>query len=69
MSVWMDQRVEAKIRKILHDVNSKRPKHHFGPTWVTPYQLAIELEKIHPVVRRALGPHYAIGGRGAGREV
>jgi hypothetical protein len=66
MSVWESEQVEERIIAILNDVPGAHGTHHFGPPYVSAYQLAIEMERRHPEVRTALG--YPLGGAGVGER-
>ena len=66
-SKWQQYNLEALLTAILASVESRPTAgHHFGPSYLTAYQLAIELKKRHPDVARALD--YPLGGEGIGQH-
>lgn len=66
-SKWYEYNLKALLIAILTSVESRPTAgHHFGPPYLTAYQLAIELEKHHPAVAHSLG--YPLGGEGVGQR-
>lgn len=64
-SKWDQYQIESLLVAILAAVDSRPAGHHLGPPYLTAYQLAIELQRCHPDVARALG--YPLGGEGIGQ--
>jgi hypothetical protein len=64
VSVWADENVEERIIEILRGIPEGVVGHHFGPPFVTAYQLAIALDRECPQIRRALG--LELGGEHTG---
>lgn len=66
-SQWQRYQLEDLLVAILASVES-RPEagHHWGPPYLTAYQLAIELAERHPEIVSALG--YPFGGIGIGQH-
>lgn len=50
------------MRDVLATVGEGVPGHHFGPPFVTAYQLAIALDREYPQIREALA--HEVGGEG-----
>lgn len=66
-SKWREYDLEHLLLTILADVQSRPVAgHHFGPPYLTAYQLAFELDLRYPQVVQALG--YPIGGTGIGQR-
>ena len=66
-SKWQQYNLEALLITILASVHSRPAAgHHLGPPYLTAYQLAIELQRCHPEVAKALG--YPLGGEGVGQQ-
>lgn len=63
MSIWEDFSIEARVREIL-DVPPREPGHHFGPPFLTAYQIAISFAERFPSDYGLIGKQ--IGGKGAG---
>ena len=63
MSIWQRYSIEARIREILASV--PLDSHHFGRAFLTPYQIAIAFERLHP--RDASLIAKPVGGRNTGR--
>lgn len=66
VTVWTTERVEERIVDVLGEVAEGVDGHHFGPPFVTAYQLAIALDRRYPQIRRALGVE--LGGEGIGER-
>jgi hypothetical protein len=66
MSIWEAQQVEEHVLEILSGLPGTHGQHHFGPPFISAYQLAIEMERRFPEVRAALG--YPLGGSGTGER-
>ncbi len=67
MSIWQKENLEDKIIRILKDVKFRsNPQHHFGQPFVTPYQLAMELNKREGTIVKKLKSCKEIGGEGSG---
>jgi hypothetical protein len=64
MTVWTTHNVEEHVREVLAAVAEGVPGHHFGPPFVTAYQLAIALDREYPAIREALV--HELGGEGTG---
>jgi hypothetical protein len=64
MSVWETFEVERKITDILRETPYQEA-HHFGPPYLSAYQLAIAMDRRWPDVRNALD-NPPVGGRGIG---
>ena len=69
MSHWNDFGMEEKIRKILVGESTPHRKdkadHHFGPSFLTIYQIAILFKEKYPEEFKAIGK--PVGGKGKGR--
>lgn len=63
---WADERVEDRILEVLGEVREGVQGYHFGPPFVTAYQLAIALDRRYPQIREALGMD--LGGEGIGER-
>ncbi len=67
ISIWQEENLEDKIIRILKDVKFRsNPQHHFGQPFVTPYQLAMELNKREGTTVKKLNSCKEIGGEGSG---
>ena len=66
MTVWATENVEQRIHEVLTAVAEGVPGHHFGPPFVTAYQLAIALDRQYPEIREALA--LELGGEGTGER-
>ncbi len=66
MSKWEDLHLEEKITNILSDDPYSTSDHHFGPAFLTAYQLAIEFARRYPADVVELG--FPIGGEGTGQR-
>lgn len=66
MSIWSDHDVEAKIVEVLTGLPTINDAHHFGRPFMSAYQLAIELHRLHPDVAEALDQ--PVGGAGVGQR-
>ena len=62
MTRWEEFDFEERIRLILSDSTYRRPNHHLGRPFLTPYQIAIEFERRFPEDFRKIG--LPIGGKG-----
>jgi hypothetical protein len=62
---WNQYDLTRVVTTILRDAWEASPDHHFGPPYLTPYQLAIEIEHTTPAVFR--GINKPLGGKGAGQ--
>lgn len=62
-SLWEQHAVESAVLKALPTTSSP-DAHHFGPPYLTAYQLAIKVDAVHPEIAQALG--VTVGGRGTG---
>jgi hypothetical protein len=63
-TIWQSEQVEDRILEVLAAVPTRDAPHAFGRPYITPYQLAIELDGRYPQVAQALGQE--IGGAGTG---
>lgn len=68
---WIKFDIQNKILDILRDVKSHDPNHHFGHSFLSPYQLAIKFKELYPEVVSSLplsiiGKEESIGGKGHG---
>ena len=63
-SFWTENRLGQLITDILSDAASGESEHHFGPSFVTAYQLAILVKAQCPRVFQRFG--HPVGGQGAG---
>lgn len=63
---WEKHDIEQRIVAILRDVQPYIKDHRFGRPFLTAYQLAIEFDRRHPEVRRAL--ELQVGGTGIGEQ-
>ena len=66
-SFWADNDLERRIIDILSPDAHRDTEHHFGPSFVTAYQLAILLKARYPAVFDRFGR--PLGGRGSGDHV
>lgn len=65
MSIWEQQAVEAAVLEVLREVHLNNPTgHHFGRPYLTAYQLAIKVNRVHPQIAAAL--RVSVGGAGTG---
>ncbi len=64
---WADNDLERRITEILSANDLRETEHHFGPSFVTAYQLAILLKAGCPAVFWRFG--HPVGGRGADDHV
>lgn len=64
MSFWEDYNIGDRINQILSDVADEG--HHFGRSFLTAYQLAIEFADRYPDIVARLGKQ--IGGAGIGEH-
>ena len=58
--------MEAKVVEVLAGVPAADDSHHFGRPFMSAYQLAIELHRLHPQVAGALGQ--PVGGADIGQR-
>jgi hypothetical protein len=65
MSLWDSYQIGPKVLSILN-VQSHEPKHTFGRPFLTPYQIAIEFKRLHPVEFRKIGK--PCGGKNIGQQ-
>lgn len=65
MTKWEDFEIEHKIIEVL-SIPKLDNKHHFGRSFLTHYQIAIELTEKHPELCNQLGME--LGGRGTGLQ-
>lgn len=64
MSNWINYDFEIRVRNILLNSSYKAdPTHHFGRPFLSPYQIAIEYDKLYHNDVLAMG--YVIGGKGS----
>ena len=66
MSIWEQHDLTAKVVEALEAVHCNNDEHHFGRPYVTAYQLAIELQRVHPETVAAIGK--PLGGSGTGQH-
>ena len=65
MSFWDEHDLDDKVLEALRDVTIVNPGgHHFGRPYMTAYQLALKLDRLHSEVKDALGVD--VGGAGTG---
>ncbi len=64
-SHWEQHGVESAVLEALQTSTSP-DSHHFGPAYLTAYQLAIKVNSAHPEIDQALG--VTVGGRGTGAQ-
>ena len=64
MSIWQDHSIEPRIREILASVPDDG--HHFGPPFLSAYQIAIAFEQRYP--RAAAVIAKPVGGKDTGRH-
>ena len=62
MSIWQRYSIESRIREILGFAPTTR--HHFGRAFLTPYQIAIAFEQLHPQDARLIAK--PVGGKDTG---
>jgi hypothetical protein len=67
MSKWDDAGMTDKVHEVLLDHRFDDDDHHFGRTFLTSYQIAIELERRYPGTAALLGKQ--LGGAGTGEQV
>ena len=65
MSQWDQLQMDSVISQIL-DVQSHEPNHHFRRPFLTPYQIAIEIEQYFPQIFITIGK--PIGGKDTGQQ-
>jgi hypothetical protein len=65
MSQWDQLQMDTKISQILN-VQSHDPAHHFGRPFLTPYQIAIEFQRLFPPDVQTIGK--PVGGKGTGQQ-
>lgn len=65
MSTWDNLQMNEKISQILK-VQSRKPRHHFGRPFLTPYQIAIRFKKQFPSEFSTVGK--PIGGKGTNQQ-
>ena len=63
-SFWTENRLGQLITDILRDAASGESEHHFGPSFVTAYQLAILVKAQCPRVFQRFGPNPPKAGVG-----
>lgn len=66
MSIWEQHDLTTKVVKVLRGVHCNNDEHHFGRPYITAYQLAIEVQRIHPETADAIGK--PLGGSGVGQH-
>ncbi len=59
-------RLTSKVVEVLQGVHRNNDEHHFGRPYITAYQLAIELQRIHPETAETIGKPF--GGSGVGQH-
>ena len=64
-SLWHKFDMEQKIRQVLSDPRFDT-EHHFNRPFLTPYQIAIALDALHPDLCADLGMDF--GGKGTGKQ-
>lgn len=64
MSIWEDHFIEARIREILATVPID--DHHFGRSFLSPYQIAIEFTERYPEITDQI--EKPIGGEDTGQH-
>jgi hypothetical protein len=64
MAIWEQEQVLDRIIDALSSVPAVNAEHHFGPAWLTAYQLAIKVDAAAPQIKQALGVE--VGGLGTG---
>lgn len=64
-SQWEQHGVESAVLEALQTPTGSGG-HHFGPAYLTAYQLAIKVNSAHPEIAQALG--VTVGGRGTGAK-
>lgn len=65
-SLWEQQQIEGRVTAILEEAAGDMEGHHFGPPFLSAYQLAIEFARRHPEAFAALG--MPLGGAGTGKQ-
>ncbi len=65
MSIWDTHQVLSKVLGIL-DVQSHESNHHFGRPFLTPYQIAIEFNRLYPFDFQQIGK--PVGGKNTGQQ-
>lgn len=65
-SHWNDLQIEQHITAVLTAAAEQLEEHHFGPPFLSAYQLAIELAQRQPEAVAALG--LPVGGAGVGQH-
>lgn len=66
MSIWSEHNLTDKVIEILTDVHCNNDVHHFGPPYISAYQIAIEMQRRFPETVTAIGK--PIGGAGTGQH-
>ncbi len=66
MSKWENLNIEDKLINILRHAKSHPADHHFGPPFLTAYQLAIAFTQQYPDDAKSLG--FPVGGEGIGQR-
>src|SRR4051812_20353799 len=66
MTIWQTHGLTEKVQEVLGAVPVANPGHHFGGPFITAYQLAIGLERLHPDTVAAIGK--PLGGAGTGQQ-
>ena len=66
-SFWTENDLGRIVNDILSDAASGESAHHFGPSFMTAYQLAIRVKRLCPRVFQRFGR--PLGGQGAGDRV
>lgn len=66
MTIWEQHDLTTKVVEVLHGVHCNNDQHHFGRPYITAYQLAIELQRVHPETADAIGK--PLGGSGVGQH-
>lgn len=67
MSEWQNHSFENRIRQILARVKHKsNTPHHFGRPFISAYQIAIEFNRLYPLV--AIAMNLEVGGTGTNRK-
>lgn len=63
---WQTHGIEERVIAILRETRGHPEGHHFGRPFLTAYQLAIEFNRRHPEVAKAMGKQ--VGGAGIGEH-
>ena len=67
MSKWEELGIEDKLITILRHAEGHPEDHHFGPLFLTAYQLAIAFAQLYPDEFQSLG-FEDVGGKGIGKR-